>query len=368
VKNLIKLVNLQREFAEVKAEVLGAIESVCEQGSFILGENAERFESEFAAYVGSKFGCGVGSGTDALRIALEAAEIGAGDEVITVSHTFVATSDAIRTVGAKPVFVDVDPKTYNIDVSQLRSALTRRTRAVIPVHLYGQPAQLDELREFCDANSLWLIQDACQAHGAEYKGKRLGEYGDILCYSFYPSKDLGAYGDAGLITTDLREVVDRCKQLRNYGQTKKYYHDFLGHNSRLDELQAAVLRVKLRRLDEWIQKRIEAAKRYNGFFEDQLTVTTPYESSTGRHVYYLYVVLVDNRDVVRQRLNDVGVETGIHYPVPVHKQKSYSEYAQVSLPVTETLVQKILSLPLDPFIQEEEQKFVALSIKKVQSG
>lgn len=360
--------NLQREFAEIRDEVMKAIEGVCESGSFILGENVERFEEEFAAYSGSKYGCGVGSGTDALRIALRASGIGEGDEVITVSHTFVATADAIKSVGARPVFVDIDPKTYNMDTSSLESALTQRTRAVIPVHIYGQPAKLDELREFCDRHSLKLIQDACQAHGARYNGHRLGEFGDILCYSFYPSKDLGAYGDGGLITSNDWAVVERCRHLRNYGQTKKYYHDLVGYNSRLDELQAAVLRVKLKKLDSWIERRRQAAKRYDELFNGAQGVDTPYSDPTAFHVFYLYVIELENRDPIRDELLKLGIETGVHYPVPVHLQKSYPEYAGVRLPVTERVVRRILSIPLDPFVAEEEQARVAALLKKLEPG
>jgi dTDP-4-amino-4,6-dideoxygalactose transaminase len=359
---LIKLVNLQREFLEIREEVMRAIEGVCESGSFILGENVEAFEREFCEYIGCRFGCGVNSGTDALRIALEACGVGEGDEVVTVSHTFIATADAIRMVRAKPVFVDIDQKTYNMDVSKLERAINKKTKAVIPVHIYGQPAALDEIREICDKHSLLLIQDACQAHGALYKGKKLGEYGDVLCYSFYPSKDLGAYGDAGLIATNLDEVAERTKMLRNYGQSKKYHHDFLGYNSRLDELQAAVLRVKLKKLEHWIEKRRQAAKRYNELLSE--VVLTPFENPLARHVYYLYVIQTQNRDRIREQLLKHGIETGVHYPVPVHLQKSYQDF-RVSLPVTEQVSQRILSLPLDPFITEEEQERVCYSLRKM---
>jgi dTDP-4-amino-4,6-dideoxygalactose transaminase len=356
---VIRLVNLDREFAEIGEEVMEAIRRVCMEGSFILGHNVEEFEREFATYVGSKYGCGVGSGTDALRLALEAAGVGPGDEVVTVSNSFVATADSIRMVGARPIFVDVDPHTYTMDPDAVEAAITPRTKAVIPVHLYGQPAELDRIRETCQKHSLLLVQDACQAHGAQYRGRRLGEYGDVLCYSFYPSKCLGAYGDGGMITTDNQALAQRCKQLRNYGQTKKYHHDFLGYNSRLDELQAAVLRVKLKKLEEWIQRRRFAAKTYNELFSGNSGVVTPYERPDARHVYYLYVVQVNGRDQISVELKKQGVETGIHYPIPIHMQKSYSDHTTSRLPNTERLAPRILSIPLDPFLKAQELQLIA---------
>ncbi len=358
-RSKIPLVNLGAEYQEIKGEIRRALESVLESSSFILGKNVAQFEQQFSSYVGSKHGIGVASGTDALTIALQAIGVGVGDEVITVSHTFIATVDAITRVGARPVLTDIDEKTYNIDVGKVVKGITKKTKAILPVHMYGQPARLDELREICDKFGLALVQDACQAHGSTLNKHKLGHYGDVLCYSFYPSKDLGAYGDGGMIVTDNQEVAETCRMLRNYGQSEKYHHDFVGFNSRLDEIQAACLIIKLRHLDSWIERRRRAARGYSQLLGESRTATVPYADPDASHVFYLYVVKVEERERVIEMFREAGIETGIHYPIPVHRQKAYSTLQHVTLPITEKCCNQILSLPMHPFLTESEQSAVA---------
>ncbi len=362
--NKIRLVNLGAEYKEIQEEVLGSIESVLEEGSFILGKNVSLFEEEFSKYVGSRFGVGVASGTDALLMALRAVGVGAGDEVITVSHTFVATVDAITRLGAKPVLIDVDERTYNIDVRQVARRITKRTKAIVPVHLYGQPARLLELRELSNKFGLSMVQDACQAHGATINKRKLGYFGDVLCYSFYPSKNLGAYGDGGMIVTRDSNVAETCRMLRNYGQSQKYHHDLVGYNSRLDEIQAACLLKKLRHLDEWIEKRRKVALRYSQHFASSRTVSIPFEDPDAYHVFYLYVLRVKQRQKIINALARAGIETGIHYPIPVHLQRAYPTLGSAKLPVTEEICGEILSLPMHPFLTEREQSGICQAIER----
>ena len=353
---MIPLVDLKRQYESIKEEINGAIIRVLERGNFILGEEVSKFEEEFSSYCNVKYGIGVASGTDALTLAIRALGIGRGDEVITVPNTFIATVDAIVRNGAKPVFVDIDEESYNIDVNKIEEKITKNTRAVIPVHMYGQPADMDPILDIAEANNMYVIEDASQAHGAEYKGKKVGSLGDIAAFSFYPSKNLGAVGDAGIIVTNNEELADKIRVLRNYGQRKKYYHDFIGYNSRLDEIQAAVLRVKLKYLDVWNEKRRELAKIYNEQFSDVREIKPPIEMDYAKHVYHLYVIRCKNRDELRQYLKSKGISTGIHYPIPIHLQEAYKYlgYRSGDFPITEKYADEILSLPMFPELTKEE--------------
>jgi len=360
---MVPFVDLKREYGEIGEEITRAIQRVLKSGWFILGEEVERFEDEFSNYIGAKYAIGVNSGSDALLLALQALGIGKGDEVITVSHTFISTVDAIVRNGAKPVFVDITPDTYCIDVTKIEERITKRTKAIIPVHLYGHPADMQPIVEIAKKYKLSVIGDACQAHGAEYKGKKAGSIGDIGCFSFYPVKNLGAYGDGGMAVTDNKELATKLKILRNYGQARKYYHDFIGVNSRLDEMQAAILRVKLKQLDDWNSRRRKFAQIYDKLLKDA-DVVIPVEKGYAKHVYHLYVIRHKNRDRLQQRLLAKEIQTQIHYPIPVHKQKAYLELGHAAkLPITERICNEILSLPMHPFLREDEIQAVVDGVK-----
>ena len=361
---MIPFIDLTREYAEISEEITQAIQRVVKRGWFILGEEVKHFEEEFSKYVGTKYGIGVNSGSGAIFLALKALGIGKGDEVITVSHTFISTVDAIVRNGAKPVFVDIEPDTYCIDVTKIEGKITKKTRAILPVHLYGHPADMKPIMEIAQKYNLYVIEDACQAHGAEYKGKKVGSIGDLGCFSFYPIKNLGAYGDGGMIVTNNEELAEKLRMLRNYGQSKKYYHDFVGVNSRLDEIQAAILRVKLKYLDEWNERRRKVATLYNELLEDSMIVT-PIEKEYAKHVYHLYVIRYKNRGMLQQHLSKNGIQTQIHYPIPIHKQKAYLNLGfNVHLPVTEKICDEILSLPMHPWLKNYEVSSITEVIKK----
>jgi dTDP-4-amino-4,6-dideoxygalactose transaminase len=330
-------------------------------GRFVLSENVEQFEKEFSSYVGARFGIGVNSGSDALFLAVKVLGISNNDEVITVSHTMCSTVDAISRNGAKPIFVDIDPETFTMDPLRVEAKISSKTRAIIPVHLYGHPANMDPLLKIAKEHNIPVIEDACQAHGSTYFNKQVGSIGDIGCFSFYPTKNLGAYGDAGMITTNNKELADKLTKLRNYGQSTRYRHDFVGINSRLDEIQAAILRVKLPKLNEWNERRRKNAKLYNDLLRNT-NVTTPVESKYAKHVYHLYVVTHNERDKLQNHLMEKGIQTLIHYPIPVHRQKSYA--TKVSLPITEKTCGKILSLPIHPWLNEEEVREIANRINE----
>jgi len=362
---MIPFVDLKKEYASIKNEIKISIERVFEKQCFLLGEELKEFENDFTKYIGIKFGVGVNSGSDALYLALKCLNIGKGNEVITISHTFISTVDAIVRNGAKPVFIDIESDTFNMDVSKIEKNITEKTKAIIPVHLYGNPVDLDPIMELAEKYNLNVIEDACQAHGAEYKGKKVGGIGDIGCFSFYPAKNLGAYGDGGMIVTNDEELSTNLKMYRNYGQKKKYYHDFIAVNSRLDELQAAVLRVKLKHLNEWNDRRRKNAKLYNELLQDS-DIITPIEKECAKHVYHLYVIKNKNRDKLKKYLEKNNIQTLIHYPIPVHLQKAYSQYRNVSsLPATEKICNEILSLPMHPWLTEEEIYSISLKIKKL---
>jgi dTDP-4-amino-4,6-dideoxygalactose transaminase len=360
----VPFVDLKAQYRSISGDVKQAIDGVIERTAFILGDDVAGFEAEFAAYLGVKHAVGVGSGLAALEMALRAYGIGAGDEVITTANTFIATVLAIMAAGARPVLVDVDPATYNMDPAALEAAITPRTRAVMPVHLYGQPADLESIGAIARSHRLLVIEDTAQAHGAFYRGKRAGSFGDAAGFSFYPAKNLGCYGDGGMVVTNDPGVAETIRQLRNYGQRAKYYHEVKGSNSRLDTIQAAVLRVKLPHLDEWNARRRRNAKAYNELLAG-LPAVCPAITPGGDHVYHLYIVQVENRAAVQAALSSRGVDSGIHYPVPVHEQKACIDlgYRRGDFPVTEALADRILSLPMFAELTLEQIEYVADSLK-----
>jgi dTDP-4-amino-4,6-dideoxygalactose transaminase len=361
----IPLVDLHAQYRAIKHEITAAIEDVFENMQLFLGPQVQAFEQEFAAYCGCQDGIGVSNGTDALTLALRACGIGPGDEVITVANTFIATVEAIALVGAMPIFVDIDPDTYTMDCQQLASVLTTRTRAILPVHLYGHPVDMQPVLAFARAHDLYVIEDASQAHGATYQGRRIGGLGDVGCFSLYYSKNLGAYGEAGICVTNNGELADKIRMLRDHGSRKRYQHMMLGVNARLDELQAAVLRVKLRYLDQWNAARQAHARTYTEQLHD-FVESVPVVQPWGSHVYYVYVVQVRERDHFRKALEQEGIATGIHYPTPVHLQPACASYGYRSgmFPLTETAAEHIVSLPMYPELTEEQMQMVINAVKE----
>ncbi len=352
---MISFLDLKRQYLSIEDEIAQALQSVFDKSWFILGEQVEAFEEEFSIYVGTKYGIGVGSGTEAIHLALVACGVKSGDEVITVPNTAVPTISAISFANATPVFVDIDPNTYTMDTSQLQRNITERTKVILPVHLYGHPADMDPILDIAKRYSLKVVEDACQAHGAEYKEKKVGSLGDVGCFSFYPSKNLGAYGDGGFVTTNDKELADRSRLLRNYGQSEKFLHLIQGFNSRLDEIQAAILRVKLKKLDQWNKKRRELAKCYIQLLEKS-SVLVPRGMDYAKHVYHLFVIRTQKRDKLQAFLKSHGIGTLIHYPIPVHLQKSYEDLGigSGSFPMAEKCAKEILSLPLYPELTVDE--------------
>ncbi|EIC28946.1 MULTISPECIES: DegT/DnrJ/EryC1/StrS family aminotransferase [Methylomicrobium] len=343
---MIPMVNLKAQYAEIKDEVEQGLAETIANCSFILGPNVQAFEQECADYLGVKHAIGVASGTDALHLALIAEGIGPGDEVITTAFTFIATAEAIRYVGAKPVFVDIDPKTFNISPEAIEQAITPNTKAVMPVHLFGQPADMARITAICSQHNLKLIEDCCQSFGASIGGRQTGAIGDAGGYSFFPSKNLGAYGDGGLVVTNSDAAAETIKMLRNHGSKVRYYHDIIGYNSRLDEMQAVILRAKLKRIDRYNGARRRAAHRYSELMAD-LPLTTPFEDGVGEHVYHQYTLLCDRRDEVMKALQENRIASAIYYPVPLHRQNVFKdECAGVSLPNTEKVAATCLSLPI----------------------
>jgi dTDP-4-amino-4,6-dideoxygalactose transaminase len=362
----IPLVDLKAQYAAIKPEVDAAMQRVLDNTSFILGQEVAGFEAAFADYVGAREAVGVASGTAALLLALLACDVGPGDQVITTAHTFIATAEAISQAGATPVFVDVDPRTYNLDPNRVEAAITERTRAIIAVHLYGQPCDMAALADIAQRHNLWLIEDAAQAHGAEYNGRRCGSIGHLACFSFYPGKNLGAYGDGGMVTCDDAALAARVRRLRDHGRTSKYLHQEVGWGERLDALQAAVLKVKLGHLEAWTEARRAHAARYDVFLSG-MDVVTPYVAPDVRHVYHLYVIRVARRDEVLARLKAQGIGAGIHYPVPLHRQPAYGflGYAEGSLPVTEQAAAEVLSLPMYPELTAKQAATVVGALEEV---
>jgi dTDP-4-amino-4,6-dideoxygalactose transaminase len=355
----VPFVDLKAQYEPLKAQIQTAWDEALSSMRLFLGPNVQAFEKDFAAYCGVTDAIGVSDGTTALHLALRACGIGQGDEVITVSHTFIATAEAILLAGARPVFVDIDPATYTMDATQIESAITPRTRAILPVHLYGQCADMDPILQIASRHGLFVIEDACQAHGASYKGRKAGSMGTLAAFSFYFSKNLGAYGEGGLVTTNDPTLAQRVRMMRDHGSEKRYYHEILGLNGRLDELQAAVLRVKLPHLNAWNENRRQVASFYNQALSRE-NLHTPLEAPGNHHVYHLYVIRTVDREGLRARLNERNIGTGIHYPVPIHLQKTFAEFefARQSLPITEQVVGQILSLPIYPELTQAQAERV----------
>ena len=357
---MIPLVDLKAQYRTLKPEIDAAIERVLETGQFALGPSVESFEDDFAAYCGTSHAVAVNSGTSALHVALLAAGVGGGDEVITVPFTFVATVAAIEYAGATPVFVDVEPQYFTMDPSALERAITRRTRAVVPVHLFGQPAAMECIMDIARRHNLTVIEDACQAHGAELNGRRVGAIGDIGCFSFYPGKNLGAYGEGGAAVTSNREYAAAMKLLRNWGEQTRYEHRLRGFNYRMDGIQGAVLGVKLKYLEQWTEARRSHAATYARFLADT-PARVPQERQNARHVYHVYAVRVPHRDAWRDRLAARQVQTGIHYPTPIHLQPAYRDlgYRIGEFPVSESVATEVLSLPMFPELTETQIGMIA---------
>lgn len=360
----IPLVDLRKQYAPLKEEILGSIEQVLNGMQLFLGENVQGLENEFAQFCGARYGIGVSDGTAALNIILRAMDIGAGDEVITVSHTFIATAEAILLAGARPVFVDIHPATYLMDIAQVESKITPCTKAILPVHLYGQTVDMDPLLELASRHGLRVIEDACQAHGAKYQGRRAGSLGDAAAFSFYYSKNLGAYGEGGFITTNDSELARRMSTIRDHGSGQRYHHDLIGFNGRLDEIQAAVLRAKLPHLQEWNEQRRRHADRYDDLLQGT-PIAIPLECPDNKHVYHLYVIQAPRRDELQAFLKSRGIFSGIHYPIPVHLQTAMSGlgYKLGDFPVTERVTGEILSLPMYAELTDEEIEQVTDTIK-----
>ncbi len=351
---------------EIEQEVMPMVAEAMANAAFIGGPPVTGFEEEFARFCESKYCVGVNSGTDALRFSLMACGVGPGDEVITVPNTFIATTEAISQVNAKPVFVDINPDTYNIDASRIEEKINEKTKAVLPVHLYGQPADMDSIFEIANKHNLIVIEDACQAHGALYKNKKAGSQGMTGCFSFYPGKNLGACGEGGAVVTQDEQITKRIRMIRDHGQAQKYYHDMEGYNGRLDAIQAGVLRIKLKRLEGWNQSRRENAAYYNKLLSDVNGVTAHMEANFANSVYHIYVILVYDRDDLQRYLGEKGIGTGLHYPLPLHVQKAYARlgYKEGAFPVTETVAKKLLSLPMFPELTKEQIEYVVEAIKE----
>ncbi len=362
----VPFLDLKAQYLTMKDEIDTAIQAVLEKTAFAGGPFVAQFEEEFAAYCGRKHGVGVGNGTDALWFALLALGIGPGDEVITAANTFIATAEAISFCGAKPVFVDVCPITYNMDPAGLEAAFTDKTAAVIPVHLFGQMADLDPIAEIAKARGIPIVEDASQAHGATYRGQTPGTIGDAACFSFYPGKNLGAYGEAGGIVTDSDDLAARARMLRDHGQSKKYHHEAVGWNGRMDGIQGAVLSVKLKRLDAISDARRRHAQTYRSLLADIDGITLPVEADYAKHVYHVYAVRVANRDAVMETLKSKGIGCGIHYPVPLHLQAAYKDlgYSEGDFPVAEQSANEYLSLPMFPELTEEQIRYVADELRQ----
>ncbi len=362
---MIPLVDLKKQYKSIQDEVNGAISEVLESCHFVLGEKVEAFEKDFADYCQTNFAFAVNSGTSALHLALLAAGVGPGDEVITVSFTFIATAAAISYTGAKPVFVDVDPNTCNMDPAKIEAAITPQTKVIMPVHLYGTCADMDPIMEIARRHNLIVVEDAAQAHGAEYKGRRAGSMAELACFSFYPGKNLGAYGEAGAVVTNDDRYVDLLKQLRDHGQSKKYYHERVGYNFRMEAIQGAILGVKLRHLDDWTDARRSHAKFYQRELGDS-GVRLIAEPANSKAVYHVFPLFVEERDEMREHLHSAGVSTGIHYPIPVHLQRAYQDlgYHAGDFPHTERLSREMLSLPMYPELEEAELAQIVSAVRE----
>ncbi len=362
---MIKIIDFKREFKDISGEIREAIDRVLKSGWLILGEELKQFEKEFAHYLGVKYCIGVGNGLDALHLIIRALNIGEGDEVIVPANTYIATLLAISSTGAKPFLVEPEERTYNINPELIEDAITDRTKAIMPVHLYGLSSNMDPINEIAERHGLFVIEDAAQAHGAEYRGEKCGSLGTATGFSFYPTKNLGAYGDGGAVVTNDEEIAERVMLLRNYGSIRKYYNEIKGFNSRLDEIQAAILRVKLRYLDDWNEKRRRNAQVYLENINSG-NVILPFEPEGYRHIYHQFVIRCRDRGNLQKFLKENGIATLIHYPVPPHLSQAYSDlnHRKGDFPLTETISDEILSLPIYPGLKSEELNYVISEIER----
>ena len=364
----VPFLDLKAQYQTIREEVDAAIQAVVERTAFAGGPFVQEFEEAFAVYCQTKYAVGVSNGTAALWLALAALEIGEGDEVITVPNTFIATAEAISFAGARPVFVDVDEQTYTMDPEAIEAAITPRTKAIIPVHLFGQMADMQPIMQVARKNNLFVIEDAAQAHGATYQGKRAGSIADIGCFSFYPGKNLGAYGEAGGVVTNSIEIAERIRMIRDHGQSKKYHHRIVGWNARMDGIQGAVLSVKLKYIDQWNELRRKHAQEYDNLLADVEGVIAPTVAPYGTHVYHIYAARMSQRDEVISELKKLGVHCGIHYPVPLHLQEAYHNlgYRTGEFPISEKCCSEYVSLPMFPELTSEQVLQVVESLKQVQ--
>lgn len=360
----IPFVDISRQLKDVFPEINKKWHEIVQNSRFVGSKYVEEFEGNFADYLGVKYCIAVNSGTSALYLSLMSLGVGRGDEVILPVNTFIATAEAVSLLGAKPVFVDINEKTYNIDIEKIEDVISNKTKAILPVHIYGQSSQMDDILKIAKKYNLFVIEDACQSHGAEYKNKKTGSIGDLATFSFYPGKNLGAFGEGGAVVTNNEELAEKIKMLRNHGSKEKYYHNMVGGNFRMSEIQGAVLSTKLVYLDKWNNMRIKTAEIYNNALKN--IVITPYKASYNKHVYHLYVIRVKNRNKVREYLKQRGIESGIHYPLPLHLQKAYSflNLKPGNFPIAEKVAKEILSLPIFPYITEKEVNFVIENLKQ----
>lgn len=362
----VPFLDLWSQHLPLMSELNLAIQEVIKSSAFAGGQFVSEFEQNFATYCDARYALGVGSGTEALWLSLIACGVGSGDEVITVPGTFMATAEAITYTGARPVFVDVDERTYTMNPEALEGVLTKNTKAIIPVHLFGQPADMDPIVEFARRHGLYVIEDACQAHGARYKGKRVGTLGDTTCFSFYPGKNLGAFGEAGAVVTGSTELQEKIRVLRDHGQEQKYFHSMIGWNCRMDGIQGAVLQIKLRQLETANQRRRDHAAHYDAGLRGVEGIGTPFKASYSEHVYHIYAIRVSNRDEARKYLADQGIATGIHYPVPVHLQEAYQSlgYERGDFPTAEQCADEFVSLPMYPELTYSQVEQVIQGVKE----
>jgi len=360
----IPLVDLKAQYKSIKPEIDAAIQDVLDNTAFIMGEQVKSFEKNFAEYCQVKHAIGVANGTTALRLALIACGVGPGDEVITTPHTFAATIEAIIDCGAKPVFGEIFEKSYNLAYESIEPLITEKTKAILPVHLYGKMCDMEHIMEIAEKHGLKVIEDACQAHGAEWKGKRAGSYGDAAAFSFYPGKNLGAYGDAGAVVTNNDEIAEKVTLMRNHGRKSKYEHSSFGTNERIDALQCAILNVKMKHIEEWTEKRRQNAKIYDKLLEGA-GIGLPTHCENSKDVYHLYVVRTKNRDEILAKMNEAGIGAGIHYPIPLHLQPAYKDlgYKEGDFPITEKVCKEILSLPMYPELTRDQIEFVVGELK-----
>jgi dTDP-4-amino-4,6-dideoxygalactose transaminase len=363
----VPFLDLKAQYESIKEEITVSIQQVIDACAFAGGPFVAEFEKAFAAFCQSKYSVGVGSGTEALWLSLLALGIGHGDEVITVPNTFIATAEAISFTGATPVFVDVDERTYTMNPELLEDAITLKTKAIIPVHLFGQMADMDPIMDIAHKHNLFVIEDACQAHGAEYKGKKAGSIGDMGCFSFYPGKNLGAYGEAGAVVTNSADMYKKIGTLRDHGQSSKYYHDEIGWNARMNGIQGAILSVKLKYIDQWNEARRQKAAIYNEHLKNNASVTRPKQESYARHIFHVYAIRIKNRDYLFNKLKDQEISCGIHYPIPIHLQKAYHclDYKKSDFPISERCSEEFISLPMYPELKQEQIDFVVNAINEV---